>query len=191
METHAKNGKIITKYKQYLKLEKSFSSNTIDAYLTDLDKLMAYLTLEEKDCLDVTLDDLEAFSAGLHDIGINPRSQARILSGVRAFYRFLLLEDYIRQDPSELLESPQIGQHLPDILTVEEIDRLIGSIDRSSREGQRNRAILETLYSCGLRFPNSATSDYRTCIWTKASSKWKAKAANSDWFPFLPELSAN
>ena len=89
MENHAKNGKIITKYKQYLKLEKSFSSNTIDAYLTDLDKLMAYLTLEGKDCLEVTLDDLETFSAGLHDIGINARSQARILSGVRAFYRFL------------------------------------------------------------------------------------------------------
>ena len=147
MENHAKNGKIITKYKQYLKLEKSFSSNTIDAYLTDLDKLMAYLTLEGKDCLEVTLDDLETFSAGLHDIGINARSQARILSGVRAFYRFLLLEDYIQQDPCELLESPQTGRHLPDVLTVEEIDRLIGSIDRSSREGQRNRAILESANS--------------------------------------------
>ena len=118
MENHAKNGKIITKYKQYLKLEKSFSSNTIDAYLTDLDKLMAYLTLEGKDCLEVTLDDLERFSAGLHDIWINARSQARILSGVRAFYRFLLLEDYIQQDPCELLESPQTGRHLPDVLTV-------------------------------------------------------------------------
>ena len=129
MENHAKNGKIITKYKQYLKLEKSFSSNTIDAYLTDLDKLMAYLTLEGKDCLEVTLDDLETFSAGLHDIGINARSQARILSGVRAFYRFLLLEDYIQQDPCELLESPQTGRHLPDVLTVEEIDELIAKAE--------------------------------------------------------------
>ena len=141
MENHAKNGKIITKYKQYLKLEKSFSSNTIDAYLTDLDKLMAYLTLEGKDCLEVTLDDLETFSAGLHDIGINARSQARILSGVRAFYRFLLLEDYIQQDPCELLESPQTGRHLPDVLTVEEIDRLKAHIKAARQLLATNEAV--------------------------------------------------
>lgn len=146
-----KNGKIIIKYKQYLKLEKSLSENTVQAYLTDLDKLQAYLTLEGLEFTEVTLEVLEHFSAGLRDIGIHPRSQARILSGIRSFYHFLLLEDYIRQDPSELLESPQIGKHLPDILTVEEIDALISSIDRSTREGQRNCAILETLYSCGLR----------------------------------------
>ena len=146
-----KNGKIIIKYKQYLKLEKSLSENTVQAYLTDLDKLQAYLTLEGLEFTEVTLEVLEHFSAGLRDIGIHPRSQARILSGIRSFYHFLLLEDYIRQDPSELLESPQIGKHLPDILTVEEIDALISNIDRSTREGQRNCAILETLYSCGLR----------------------------------------
>ena len=143
--------KIITKYRQYLKLEKSLSENTIDAYLTDLDKLLAYLTLEGIYVTDVTLQDLENFSAGLHDIGIQPRSQARILSGIRSFFRFLTLDDYIRQDPSELLESPQIGRHLPDVLTVAEIDALIGAIDQTTPEGQRNRAILETLYSCGLR----------------------------------------
>lgn len=151
MKTHEKSEKIIIKYRQYLKLEKSLSENTIQAYLTDLDKLLAFFTLENIDYTQATLEDLENFSAGLHDIGIHPRSQARILSGVRSFYRFLLLEDYIERDPSELLESPQIGQHLPDVLTVEEIDSLIGSIDRSTKEGQRNRAILETLYSCGLR----------------------------------------
>lgn len=142
---------IIIKYKQYLKLEKSLSANTVEAYLTDLDKLFAFLELENIHFADVTLENLETFSAGLRDIGIHPRSQARILSGIRSFFRFLMLEDYIQQDPSELLESPQIGKHLPDVLTVEEIDSLIGSIDRSTREGQRNRAILETLYSCGLR----------------------------------------
>lgn len=142
---------IIIKYKQYLKLEKSLSANTVEAYLTDLDKLFAFLELENIHFADVTLENLETFSAGLRDIGIHPRSQARILSGIRSFFRFLMLEDYIQQDPSELLESPQIGKHLPDVLTVEEIDNLIGSIDRSTREGQRNRAILETLYSCGLR----------------------------------------
>lgn len=139
------------KYRQYLKLEKGLSDNTIAAYLTDLDKLLSYLMLEKKDWLDVTLSDLEHFSAGLHDIEIGTRSQARILSGVRSFYHFLVLEDYIEQDPTELIESPQIGRHLPDVLTVEEINNLIACIDRSSNEGQRNCAILETLYSCGLR----------------------------------------
>lgn len=151
MKTREKSEKIIIKYRQYLKLEKGLSENTVQAYLTDLDKLMAYLTLERIDYTEVTLEHLEHFSAGLHDIGIHPRSQARILSGIRSFYQFLLLEDYIEQDPCELLESPQIGKHLPDVLTVEEIDALIGQIDRSTREGQRNCAILETLYSCGLR----------------------------------------
>ena len=151
MKTREKSEKIIIKYRQYLKLEKGLSENTVQAYLTDLDKLMAYLTLVGIDYTEVTLEHLEHFSAGLHDIGIHPRSQARILSGIRSFYQFLLLEDYIEQDPCELLESPQIGKHLPDVLTVEEIDALIGQIDRSTREGQRNCAILETLYSCGLR----------------------------------------
>lgn len=151
MKSQDKNQKIIIKYKQYLKLEKALSDNTVEAYLTDLDKLFAFLTLEGIDFTEVTTDNLETFSAGLHDIGIHPRSQARVLSGIRSFYRFLVLEDYIRQDPTELLDSPQIGKHLPDVLTVEEIDSLIGAIDRGSREGQRNCAILETLYSCGLR----------------------------------------
>ncbi|WP_455667882.1 site-specific tyrosine recombinase XerD [Phocaeicola sp.] len=151
MKRTEKTDKILVKYKQYLKLEKSLSDNTVDAYLTDLNKLLAYLTLENINILDVTLENLEEFSAGLHDIGIHPRSQARILSGIRSFYRFLIMEDYLEADPTELLESPQIGFKLPEVMTVEEIDRLIGSIDRGTKEGQRNRAILETLYSCGLR----------------------------------------
>lgn len=145
------NGQIIIKYRQYLRLEKSLSDNTVMAYTNDLDKLLYYLEEEKINILDVSLEDLEHFSAGLRDIDISPRSQARILSGIRTFFHFLLIEDYIRQDPSELLESPQIGKHLPDILSVEEIDNLISAIDRSTREGQRNCAILETLYSCGLR----------------------------------------
>lgn len=151
MKSYEKTDKILAKYKQYLKLEKSLSNNTVDAYLTDLDKLLAYLTLENIHILDVKLGNLETFSAGLHDIGIHPRSQARILSGIRSFYRFLIMEDFLEADPTELLESPQIGFKLPEVLTVEEIDRLIGSIDLGTKEGQRNRAILETLYSCGLR----------------------------------------
>ena len=142
---------IIIKYRQYLKLEKSLSENTVMAYTSDLDKLIQNLKEENINIMDVSLDDLENFAADLRDIGIHPRSQARILSGIRSFFHFLLIEDYIQQDPSELLESPQIGKHLPDILSVEEIDNLINAIDRSTKEGQRNCAILETLYSCGLR----------------------------------------
>lgn len=151
MKKQEVNGQITTKYKQYLKLEKSLSENTISAYISDLDKLLHYLEEENLYITDISLEDLEHFSAGLRDIGIHPRSQARILSGIRSFFHFLLIEDYIQQDPSELLEFPQIGKHLPDILSVEEIDSLIAAIDRSTNEGQRNCAILETLYSCGLR----------------------------------------
>ena len=142
---------IIRKYQQYLKLEKSLSPNTLEAYLTDLDKLLSFLTLEGIDILDVCLADLQRFAAGLHDIGIHPRSQARILSGIKSFFRFLIMADYLEADPSDLLEITNIGLKLPEVLTVEEIDRIIATVDRSKAEGQRNRAILETLYSCGLR----------------------------------------
>ncbi len=151
MEISEKKHKIIIKYKQYLKLEKSLSTNTVEAYLTDLEKLIIFLEETGKDIETVRLEDLEAFSAGLHDIGIHPRSQARILSGIRTFFRFLLLDGYREDDPSELLESPQIGRHLPEVLTIEEIDRMLECLDKSTREGQRNAAIIETLYGCGLR----------------------------------------
>lgn len=142
---------ILSKYKVYLRLEKSLSDNTVSAYLADISKLFQFLKDEQIHPLDVTLDNLETFSANLRDLGIHPRSQARILSGIRSFYHYLILEDYLQADPSELLESPQIGFHLPEILSLEEIDLLIESIDLSTNEGQRNRTILETLYSCGLR----------------------------------------
>lgn len=142
---------LVRKYKQYLVLEKSLSSNTLDAYMHDLDKLLRFLQEEGREPLETTLEDLQHFAAGLHDIGIHPRSQARIISGVRSFFRFLLLTDRIESDPSELLENPKIGQHLPEVLSVEEIDAIIEAIDLSKPEGQRNRAMLETLYSCGLR----------------------------------------
>ncbi len=146
-----KNNTIFRKYEQYLMLEKGLSGNTLDAYMTDLDKLNAYITLEGIDLLEITPNDLHHFVAGLHDIGIHARSQARILSGIRSFFRFLIEEDYIQTDPTELIESPKIGFKLPDVLTVEEIDTIISTIDLSQQEGQRNRAILEVLYSCGLR----------------------------------------
>lgn len=151
MKSKEKTEQILNRYKQYLRFEKSLSAHTLDAYLRDLDKLCQFLKDEGINLLDVSLEHLETFTAGLRDAGICPRSQARILSGIRSFYRYLVLEDHLETDPCELLESPQTGFHLPEVLTLEEIDNLIESIDLSTREGQRNRAILETLYSCGLR----------------------------------------
>ena len=142
---------IIRRYVQYLKLEKALAANTQEAYMQDLEKLLNFLKAENIDFRKCTYENLQQFSAELHDIGIHARSQARIISGIHSFYRFLLLNNYIETDPSELLETPKIGLHLPEVLTVEEIDRIIETVDMDKAEGQRNRAILETLYSCGLR----------------------------------------
>ena len=142
---------IVRAYQRYLKLQRGYSPNTLDAYVRDLQKLQDYLSGEDKDLLDVELKDLQHFAAGLHDIGIGPRSQCRILSGVRSFYRFLQLDGYRDDDPTELLESPVLGHHLPEVLTTAEVDALEASIDLSKWEGHRNRAIIEVLFSCGLR----------------------------------------
>ena len=138
-------------YRRYLKLQRNASPNTLDAYQRDVEKLLSFLANEGKLPTEADLSDLQTFAAGLHDIGIGPRSQCRILSGVRSFYRFLLMDGYIDQDPTELLESPQIGEHLPEFLTPREVDQLEDSIDLSLPEGHRNRAIIEVLFSCGLR----------------------------------------
>ena len=142
---------IVRNYQRFLKLERNYSPNTLDAYLRDIDKLLTYLKKENKSVLDVTLEDLQTFIATLHDIGIHPRSQCRILSGIRSFYRFLNLDGYMDDDPTELLDSPQIGEHLPEVLSTDEVDMLESSIDLSKAEGQRNKAIIEVLFSCGLR----------------------------------------
>lgn len=142
---------IIDKYKTWLRLEKSLSANSIEAYLTDLDKLIRFVESEGKDFATISYQDLQQFVAQLRDIGIHPRSQARIISGIKSFYRFLLLDEYITADPTDLLESPKIGLKLPEVLTVNEINDILDTIDLSLPEGQRNRAMLEVLYSCGLR----------------------------------------
>ncbi|MBE6271635.1 MAG: site-specific tyrosine recombinase XerD [Prevotella ruminicola] len=150
MQMIDQNG-IVKAYVRYLKLQRNMSVNTLDAYQRDLRKLLDYLNKEQIAIRDVTLADLEHFSAGLHDIGIHPRSQCRILSGIRSFFKFVQLDGYRDDDPTELLESPQIGDHLPEVLTTQEVDRLEESIDLSKWEGHRNRAIIEVLFSCGLR----------------------------------------
>lgn len=142
---------VVRNYQRYLKLQRGFSSNTLDAYQRDLQKLLEYLEQEGKDIREVQLGDLQHFAATLHDIGIHPRSQCRILSGVRSFFRFLQTDGWRDDDPTELLESPVLGEHLPEVLSAEEVDMLENSIDLSKWEGHRNRAIIEVLFSCGLR----------------------------------------
>lgn len=142
---------IVVKYRNYLLLEKSLSANSIDAYMTDLSKLIGFLDSENIKAEEVTLDDLQQFVAQLYDLGINPRSVARIISGIKSFYGYLLLDNYISSDPTELLDTPKIGLKLPTVLSIEEIDRILAVIDLSTKEGQRNRAIIEVLYGCGVR----------------------------------------
>ncbi|WP_314697604.1 site-specific tyrosine recombinase/integron integrase [Prevotella jejuni] len=151
METGKNSKDIVGRYRRYLKLEKGYSANTLDAYLRDVDKLLRYLAIEQVDVLDVKLEDLEHFAAFISDLGIGPRSLARILSGVRQFYRFLVVDGYLEIDPTELLESPKQPDHLPEVLSTAEVDLLEQAIDLTKWEGHRNRAIIEVLFSCGLR----------------------------------------
>lgn len=151
METDKNSKDIVSRYRRYLKLEKGYSVNTLDAYMRDVDKLFCYLAVEQVDVLDVKLEDLEHFAAFISDLGIGPRSLARILSGVRQFYRFLVIDGYLEVDPTELLESPKQPDHLPEVLSTAEVDLLEQAIDLSKWEGHRNRAIIEVLFSCGLR----------------------------------------
>ena len=177
---------IIKKYQQYLKLEKSLSKNTQDAYMTDLSKLLNFLQAENTGVLDVCLNDLERFSAGLHDIGIHPRSQARIISGIKSFFHFLIMADYIEADPSELLEGPKIGFKIPEVLTVEEIDTIISAIDLSKNEGQRNRAMLETLYSCGLRVSELTNLKLSDLYFDEGFIKVEGKGSKQRLVPISP-----
>ena len=144
-------------YLRFLKLQRNVSPNTLEAYEHDLDLLLAFADERQQAVETLQLSDLQAFAASLHDQGIGPRSQCRVLSGVRSFYRFLVLDGYVEQDPTELLESPVLGEHLPEFLTPAEVDQLEDSIDLSKPEGHRNRAIIEVLFSCGLRVSELVT----------------------------------
>jgi len=135
----------------YLKIEKGLSENSIEAYVNDVVKLMNYAQQQRKEVTALNYNDLKNFVSELYDLGLSARTQARIISGIKQFYLFLILENIVQNDPSELLEMPKIGRKLPEVLLLEEIDQLIDAIDLSKPEGQRNKAILETLYSCGLR----------------------------------------
>lgn len=140
-------------FSAYLKLEKSLSPNSVEAYIRDVEKLFQYIQTHgiQAGPADTTGEHIKGLIKWVNELGMQPRSQARMISGLKAFYRYLLLENLIQNDPSELIDTPKLGRKLPDTLDVSEIDALISAIDLSSAEGERNRAILETLYSCGLR----------------------------------------
>ena len=137
-------------YKQYIKLERSLSPKTVEAYLHDIEKLNDFLGGRKK-LEDVKLEDLQDFLAFLYDDKISARSQARIISGLKSFYKFMLFEKRIAHDPTELLDAPKIGRHLPEVLSIPEIEAIMDSIDLSRPEGHRNKAIIEVMYGCGLR----------------------------------------
>lgn len=151
------NFELLKRFRRHLRLLKGVSPNTVAAYISDVGKLITWCEEEQRDPVTLTLDDLETFSASLHDLGIASSSHARILCGVRAFYQYLTIDGYVEQDPSELLESPIQDKHLPDVLSTEEVDMIINAIDLSKWEGQRNRAIIEVLFSCGLRVSELVT----------------------------------
>lgn len=143
--------KIKQRFEGYLRIEKGLSANTAASYCRDVDHLVRYLNSEGKTIDSVTEGDLELFLATLHDVGIAPRSQARIISGIKSFFKYLNMEHIVATNPTILLPSPQVGRHLPEVLTLSEIDSMIACIDLSHPQGQRNRAIIEVLYGCGLR----------------------------------------
>ncbi|SMC97678.1 site-specific tyrosine recombinase XerD [Pedobacter africanus] len=140
-------------YRNYLKLERSLSVNSIEAYLNDLNKLSQYFeSLEQHPHIkDINAEDLKLFISWINELGMLPSTQARVLSGLKSFFGFLMLEEVITTDPSALLETPRLGRHLPDTLDIHEINGMIAAIDASKPDGMRNKAILETLYGCGLR----------------------------------------
>jgi integrase/recombinase XerD len=180
------NSCLVNDYHTYLLLEKSLSSNSVEAYIDDLNKLLNYLDAIGKSPLEAQREDLQEMVISLHETGINPRSQARIVSGIKSFYRYLLLENLISKDPSELLESPKIGFKLPEFLTLDEINQIIATIDLSQTEGQRNRAILETLYSCGLRVSELTGLRFSNLFLDEGFIKVEGKGSKQRLVPISP-----
>ncbi len=174
------------KYKMYLTLERRMSSNSIEAYIDDLQKLQSFLQTEQVSLQQVRLEHLQTFVATLYDLGISPRSIARIISGVRSFFSYLVLEDYIPQDPTELLRTPQVGQKLPTVLTVEEVNAIKGEADASLPEGVRNRAIIEVLYSCGLRISELTGLKFSDLFFDDGFIRVEGKGSKQRLVPISP-----
>ncbi len=174
------------KYKMYLTLERRMSSNSIEAYIDDLQKLQSFLQTEQVSLQQVRLEHLQTFVATLYDLGISPRSIARIISGVRSFFSYLVLEDYIPQDPTELLRTPQVGQKLPTVLTIEEVNAIKDEADASIPEGVRNRAIIEVLYSCGLRISELTGLKFSDLFFDDGFIRVEGKGSKQRLVPISP-----
>jgi len=172
-------------YENYLKLEKSLSQNSVAAYINDINKLIDFLDDNYKKIppSKVKLEHLKSFVEWLNNKGVSPRTQARTISGIKSFFKYLLIEEKITSDPTALLESPKIGRKLPDILSMEEIDKLIDAVDVGKPEGQRNKAMLETLYSCGLRVSELVNLKITNLFFDQGFIKVEGKAGKERLVP--------
>ncbi len=178
---------ILKNYHAFLLLEKSLSKNTIEAYEKDLEKLFVYLEDAKISYKDVTLDHLRDFIIELNSMGIHARSQARIISGIKSFFRFLQYDNQLDEDPTELLEMPKMGKHLPEVLSIEEINNIVAAIDLSQPEGQRNRAIIETIYGSGLRVSELITLKISNIYIEEGFMKVEGKGSKQRLVPLSPE----
>ncbi|HKK80986.1 MAG TPA: site-specific tyrosine recombinase XerD [Prolixibacteraceae bacterium] len=172
-------------FEEYLRLEKGLSQNSVNAYINDINKLLEFLKQTTKGITPekVKLAHLKGFLEWLNGKGVSPRTQARTISGIKSFYKFLLIEEKVISDPTALLEPPKIGRKLPDVLTTDEIDALIGAIDVEKPEGQRNKAIVETLYSCGLRVSELVALKYSNVFFDDGYVKIEGKAGKERLVP--------
>ncbi len=178
----------IKQFVHYLKIERSLAENSILAYQQDIEKLKDACMARELSAESVSTNDLKSFIAGLYDLGLSARSQARIISGWKQFFDFLLLEDIRKDDPSEGLDLPKIGRKLPEVLTIEEIDRIVAVIDMGKAEGQRNRAIIETLYSCGLRVSELVNLKLQDCFFEEGFIRVIGKGNKERLVPVSPSV---
>jgi integrase/recombinase XerD len=178
----------IKDFVSYLKIEKGLSENSILAYLNDVKKLEDFASSLSIDPKGITYQHLQQFVAELYDLGLSARSQSRIISGIKQFFQFLLLEDEIAVDPTTLLETPKIGRKLPEVLTVEEVDALIDAIDLSKPEGHRNKAILETLYSCGLRVSELVNLQFEQLFFNEGFIRVTGKGNKQRLVPVSPSV---
>lgn len=177
---------LLKKYKRYLMLERHLSANTVESYEFDMVKFFNYLKDNNIEPAKACYDDIVGFISCLNDVGIHPRSQSRIISAIRGFYKFMILDGYIEKDPCELIETPSIGRDIPEVLSVEEIDRIIAAIDPTKREAARDNAIIEVLYGCGLRVSELTNLKFSDIYWDEEFIKVTGKGDKQRLAPISP-----
>lgn len=178
----------IKDFVSFLKIERGLAENSVFAYQNDVQKLMDFCIGRNLSPLDVTADNLKNFVKELYELGLSARTQSRIISGIKQFYFFLVLEGEVKNDPSELIETPRIGRKLPEVLSIEEIDALISEIDLSTDQGHRNKAILETLYSCGLRVSELVNLEFEQLFFDEGFIRVIGKGNKQRLVPVSPSV---